>query len=215
VFWCEPPEGIADGRSATVRRLTAEATLAKDWQPESDWTWTIPSTSNVRRLTINVDEHGQWGELTCDAGIRQLSLVRGRLGSGNAFTKATLRAATNSRSGNDAAPSQPISQWVRYSETDLYPAWIWFCSKPPATEQTLDVETQTGSGKLTTRGRFTASSGLPCLIDPTTKAVVGRAHVENERRRQSVSAAPTLLLWPQPKCDPTRSYLARNGSAGS
>jgi hypothetical protein len=205
VFWCEPQSTPSDGRTLPPRRLSAEATLASDWQPDNKWTWTIPEQSAVRKLTINVTEHGQWGALSCGVDLRHLNLLRGDLGAEEAFVKATLPGLPGQR-GADAKSA--TSEWVRYSETDLYPAWVWFCSKaadPPLNGQPLEVVTRRASGELNAAGRFTPSPGVPCLIDPTTKTV------ERDRPRpdhaKCPSAASTLKLWPQPRCDRNRSYL--------
>lgn len=201
VFWCEPPDPeAAFARDQQRRSFTAEVTLANDWQPHDDWTWSLPSKSRVQRLSIHVQEHGHWGTLECPrpGQAHALHLLRGNVGDHGALTRATYGT----------------SVWQRYSETQLYPGWVWFCSSSAQDANPMDgdltIVTSKGQGTLDMRGRFSPSAGIPCLIDPISKRFVRLAHPEkyNEARRKQYSAASVLSAWPEPKCDPARSYLS-------
>jgi hypothetical protein len=124
--------------------------------------------------------------------------LRGNVRDHGAFIRATYGA----------------SVWQRYSETQLYPGWVWFCSgsaqEAAPMNGDLTVVTSKGQGTLDMRGRFSPSAGIPCLIDPISKRFVRLAQPEkyNEARRKQYSAASVLAAWPEPKCDPARSYLS-------
>lgn len=204
VFWCEPDQRkLADGSQAPL--LSAEVTLASDWQPDQHWSWPLPKRSKIQRLELNIKDRGRWGNLDCAGdGERTLNLRRGNIATSQALVEATLDVMRSNR------PPARVSSWERYTEAGVYPAWVWYCTGEDAQRSSpLSVKVGEKSGKLQGDGTFVPYAGMPCLLDPMTKKAIGRADGPYDKQLQArFSGVADLLSWPDPRCDPNRSYLA-------
>jgi hypothetical protein len=212
VFWCEDPIATAAGSQAPTRlEFVADVMLAEDWQPDHGWSWLVPNKSRIGKLLVQIDTHGQWGTLDCASQKdRTLHLLRGDLAAGDAFLRAWYPQSQRVNAGRkSAAPAKLLSTWTRYTETDLYSSWVWYCAHGEPSGK-LGVTTRDGSGDLTTTGTFTRSGGVPCLIDPATGERVNRPvrlHEYSQKQKDEHSAFTRLQTWAQRGCDPARSYF--------
>ncbi len=211
IFWCEEPKAAAAGNQASTLEFVGDVMLAADWQPDYGWSWLIPDESRIGKLVVQIDTHGQWGTLDCASRKdRTLHLLRGDLPTGDAFRKAWYPENERADNGKSTSPGNLLSTWTRYTETALYPSWVWYCAHDEPTRR-LGVTTQDGSGTLTSTGTFVRSRGVPCLINPATgerDERPARLHAYNEQQKLEHSAFTRLQTWAQRGCDPARSYFS-------
>lgn len=192
-FWCEPATDTTaptDGTKPTGT-LTAEVSLARDWQPTGDWKWTIPPESRVGLLTISLQEHGRWGTIECapTSEKRELSLTH----------------VTQTQREPIRSVKQPGMTWTRYPDTPLFPNWVWLCTSGESGTGNLQAELESGKHGTLQAGRFVPTGAPACVLDPLS----GRKIPGQPRVGQGGGASKDFgPLFVAQGCDPQRSVFA-------
>lgn len=191
VAWCEPPKvESSDVEPASRPSLRAELTLPEDWQPVRTWQWEIPAASQVSSLTIIVRGRGLWGELTCPASATERVLWLQEIKNASAPSVAAL--------GNE--------RWERYSETTLFPHWLWRCGKARTATDKLEAHYSDGAVGLVEGDKFTRAPPQACVIHPVSgQRLPGNASTVKNGK----SAKALLENFSVPNCDSNRSVFAR------